>query len=384
MKRLCVLGITGSIGKNVSSIVLLNPNDFVIKGVCFQKNYQEFEQIYQLHTSIEYVAIENEQAYEIIKNKYPELKVFLSSQGILDLIDIGKYDMVVNALVGFAGLLPTVHTIEKGIDLALANKESLVVGGELIKKLLKKSSSHLYPIDSEHVALQKLINSHSREDIDSLIITCSGGSFRDKTRKELENVTVKEALNHPSWKMGAKITIDSATLVNKGFEIIEAYYLFDFPLDKIQVLLHDESIIHSLIKMKDNSLVADLGPADMRIPISYALYQGHYHEFSNSELSLEELGSIHFRKFDDKRFPAINLAKKALKEGGTLPCVLNASNEVCNLAFREEKIKFIEIEEIINKVMDLHQIRRNPTLKDYIEVNDWAKKETDRLIKRGD
>lgn len=384
MKRLCVLGITGSIGKNVSSIVLLNPNDFVIKGVCFQKNYQEFEQIYQLHPSIEYVAIENEQAYEIIKNKYPELKVFLSSQGILDLIDIGEYDMVVNALVGFTGLVPTVHTIEKGIDLALANKESLVVGGELIKKLLKKSTSHLYPIDSEHVALQKLINSHSREDIDSLIITCSGGSFRDKTRKELENVTVKEALNHPSWKMGAKITIDSATLVNKGFEIIEAYYLFDFPLDKIQVLLHDESIIHSLIKMKDNSLVADLGPADMRIPISYALYQGHYHEFSSSELSLEELGSIHFRKFDDKRFPAINLAKKALKEGGTLPCVLNASNEVCNLAFREGKIKFVEIEEIINKVMDLHQIRRNPTLKDYIEVNDWAKKETDRLIKRGE
>lgn len=384
MKRLCVLGITGSIGKNVSSIVLLNPNDFVIKGVCFQKNYQEFEQIYQLHPSIEYVAIENEQAYEIIKNKYPELKVFLSSQGILDLIDIGEYDMVVNALVGFAGLVPTVHTIEKGIDLALANKESLVVGGELIKKLLKESTSHLYPIDSEHVALQKLINSHSREDIDSLIITCSGGSFRDKTRKELENVTVKEALNHPSWKMGAKITIDSATLVNKGFEIIEAYYLFDFPLDKIQVLLHDESIIHSLIKMKDNSLVADLGPADMRIPISYALYQGHYHEFSSSELSLEELGSIHFRKFDDKRFPAINLAKKALKEGGTLPCVLNASNEVCNLAFREGKIKFVEIEEIINKVMDLHQIRRNPTLKDYIEVNDWAKKETDRLIKRGE
>lgn len=384
MKRLCVLGITGSIGKNVSSIVLLNPNDFVIKGVCFQKNYQEFEQIYQLHPSIEYVAIENEHAYEIIKNKYPELKVFLSSQGILDLLDIGEYDMVVNALVGFAGLIPTVHTIEKGIDLALANKESLVVGGELIKKLLKKSSSHLYPIDSEHVALQKLINSHSREDIDSLIITCSGGSFRDKTRKELENVTVKEALNHPSWKMGAKITIDSATLMNKGFEIIEAYYLFDFPLDKISVLLHDESIIHSLIKMKDNSLIADIGPADMRIPISYALYQSHYHDFSESKISLEELGSLHFRKFDDKRFPAINLAKKALKEGGTLPCVLNASNEVCNLAFREGKIKFLEIEEIINKVMDLHQIRKNPTLKDYIEVNDWAIKETNRFIKKGE
>ena len=197
---------------------------------------------------------------------------------------------------------------------------------------------------------------------------------------EPEIVDLAKCLN----KMGAKITIDSASMMNKGFEIMEAYYLFDFPIDKIDVLLHDESVIHSLIKMKDNSFVADLGPADMRIPILYALYEGNYHDFNDNKLSLEELGSLHFRKFSSSRYPACELAKKALRIGGSMGCVLNASNEVCNLAFRNGKIKFTQIEEIINKVMSLHKVIAKPTLEDYITINTWAMKITQKIIEKGD
>ena len=333
--------------------------------------------------SIKYVAINDTNASQLIKEKYQNLIVFTGEDYLLRLIDAFDYDMIVNSLVGFSGLVPTIHTLNKGIDLALANKESLVVGGELIKNILKNKNVHLYPIDSEHVALAKMITSHRIEDIDSLVITASGGSFRDLSREELNNVTIEQALN-PSWKMGAKITIDSATMMNKGFEIIEAYYLFDFPLEKIEVLLHDESVIHSLIKMKDNSFVADIGPADMRIPISYALYEGHYHEFKQSGLSLSKLASLHFREFNEERYPALSLAKNALKIGGTMPCVLNGANEACNLAFRKGLIKFIQIEDIISKVMSLHKVIKNPTLDDLKKVNDWSQEEVLKIVRKGE
>lgn len=384
MKKLCVLGITGSIGLNVCSVVELNRNDFEIVGACFNSKYEIFDEIYKKHSSIKFVAVNNQNAYLYLKNKYPELIIFYGENYLINLIDAFSYDMVVNALVGFNGLVPSVHTLNKGIDLALANKESLVVGGELINDILKHTKAKLYPIDSEHVALSKLISSHKREDIDRLVITASGGAFRDLTRKELDNVTPSQALKHPSWKMGAKITIDSASMMNKGFEIMEAYYLFNFPVDKIDVLLHDESVIHSLIKMKDNSFIADLGPADMRIPILYALYEGNYHDFNDNKLSLEEIGSLHFRKFSNSRFPACELAKNALRIGGSMGCVLNASNEVCNLAFRNGKIKFTQIEEIINKVMSLHKVIAKPTLEDYITINTWAMEITQKIIEKGD
>lgn len=384
MKKLCVLGITGSIGKNVASVVENNQDDFEIVGVCFNSNVACFEEIYSKHASIKYVAINDTNASQLIKEKYQNLIVFTGEDYLLRLIDAFDYDMIVNSLVGFFGLVPTIYSLNKEIDVALANKESLVVGGELIKNILKNKNVHLYPIDSEHVALAKMITSHRIEDIDSLVITASGGSFRDLSREELNNVTIEQALNHPSWKMGAKITIDSATMMNKGFEIIEAYYLFDFPLEKIEVLLHDESVIHSLIKMKDNSFVADIGPADMRIPISYALYEGHYHEFKQSGLSLSKLASLHFREFNEERYPALSLAKNALKIGGTMPCVLNGANEACNLAFRKGLIKFIQIEDIISKVMSLHKVIKNPTLDDLKKVNDWSQEEVLKIVRKGE
>ena len=253
----------------------------------------------------------------------------------------------------------------------------------LINNLLKAGYGKLYPIDSEHVAIYKLLKEHSLQEVDEIIITASGGSFRDLKRDQLENVTVEQALKHPSWKMGSKITIDSATMMNKGFEIMEAYYLFHFPLEKIKVLLHDESVIHSLIKLVDHSYHADLGPADMCIPISYALYEGNYHNVDVKDLSLEDLATLHFRKYDNKRYPCVEFAKKALLIGGSMGCVLNASNEVANRLFRENKIKFLDIEKIIMKVMSLHQVEQNPTLDDLIRINDWAEK-TALSIYRGE
>ena len=373
MKKLCVLGITGSIGVNVADIVKNNRDDFEIIGVSLNSNVDVLFGILKEHPSIKYVYIEKSELKNVILDRYPNLIVFTKEKTMIDLIDAYDYDMVVNALVGFVGLKPTVHTLEKGIDCAIANKESLVVGGTLINNILKTSKAKLYPIDSEHVALAKCLKHKKVEDVKKLILTASGGSFRNKTREELKDVTVEDALNHPSWKMGAKITIDSATMINKGFEIIEAYYLFNFDIDKIDVLLHDESVIHSLIELSDHSLLADLGPADMRIPISYALYEGNYHDVSDvSYLSLEQLGSLHFRKYDKSRYPGVELAKRAIKEGGTMPCVLNASNEAVNLAFRENKISFLQIEKIIERVMNLHKIINEPTLQDLIDVHKWA------------
>ena len=385
MKRLCVLGVTGSIGLNVCDIVKQNRKDFEIVGVALNVNVKTLFDILKEHPTINYVYVSDISSKQEILQKYPELIVFTKEESMLSLIDAFDYDLIVNALVGFAGLEPTIHSLTKGIDVALANKESLVIGGGLIKNILSSSDVKLYPIDSEHVALSKCLKHKKIEDINRLILTASGGPFRNNTRDELKNVTVEQALKHPSWKMGAKITIDSATMINKGFEIIEAYYLFDIPVDKIDVLLHDESVIHSMIELVDNSFLADLGPADMRIPISYALYEGSYHSIDKiSKLKLEDLGTLHFRKYDSNRYPGVELAKRAIKEGGSMPCVLNAANEAVNLAFREKKISFLQIEEIIEKVMNMHKIVINPSLDDLIKIHYWAYELAQSIIEKGE
>lgn len=385
MKKLCVLGITGSIGKNVADIVKQNRNDFEIVGVALHSNVDILFEILKEHTSIKYVYVNSDESKVKVLAKYPHLVVYTKEDTFNALLDAYSYDMVVNALVGFAGLKPTVYALENGIDVALANKESLVVGGTLIKNILKESKAKLYPIDSEHVALAKCLKNKKVEEVDKLILTASGGPFRNNKRDELLHVTPQEALKHPSWSMGDKITIDSATMINKGFEIIEAYYLFDIPVERIDVLLHDESVIHSLVQLVDHSLLADLGPADMRIPISYALYEGEYHLINNiNYLKLEDLTALHFRKYDPKRYPGVELAKRAIREGGSMPCVLNAANEAVNLAFRQNKIKFLQIEEIIEKVMNLHTIVIEPTLDDLISINDWAYNKAEEFILKGE
>ncbi len=381
MKKIVLLGATGSVGRSTISLIDDNKQDFELIGVCCQKNIDAMRKIISSHPSIRFCYIESKEGTEILKKEFPSVVFYNQEEGILKLLEDSSCDLLVNALVGFAGLVPTVKALELNLDVALANKETLVVGGELINKLLKEHPlSHLYPIDSEHVALSKCLKAKKDTDVLRLILTASGGSFRDLSREELQNVTVEDALKHPSWSMGDKITIDSATMINKGFEIIEAHYLFGIPEERIDVLLHDESVIHSMIECSDHSFVADLGIADMRIPISYALYGESYHHNNLPSLDLEKMQTLHFRKLDNKRYPGLDLARRALKTKGTLPCVLNAANEACNLAFRTNKLKFNRIETIIEKVMDSHRIIDNPTLDDLIYVNSWAYQEAWRLI----
>ena len=382
MKKICLLGSTGSIGKQTIEIINENPKDFSLVGVSCGQNINELRYILKNYPSITSCCVKKEKDYLLIKEEFRNVNFFFGDEGLLELISDSKPDMVDNALVGFVGFLPSVHTLKMNIDLALANKESLVVGGDIINNLLKETSAKLYPIDSEHVALAKCLKGKKKTEIKRLILTASGGSFRDLSREELAHVTKEDALKHPSWSMGAKITIDSATMMNKGFEVIEAKYLFNLPVDKIDILLHDESVIHSLVEFVDNSYLADLGPADMKVPIAYALYQKERKKITTRSLNLEDLGTLHFRKLDLKRYPCISYALKAIKQGGTLPCVLNASNEEAVYAFLEGKISFIEIEEIINMMLDSHRVISDPMIDDIVYVDKLTRKLTIEEIKR--
>ena len=382
MKRICLLGSTGSIGDQTIDIIKSNSKVFSLVAVSCGKNINKLKQILNDIKSIECVCVQEEKEIDALKNKYPHISFFSQDEGLLKLIDKSNPDMVVNALVGFVGFLPSVHTLTKNIDLALANKESLVVGGDIINGLLKNTKAKLYPIDSEHVALAKCLQGIKKKEIKRLVITASGGSFRDLSRDQLVNVTKEDALKHPSWSMGAKITIDSATMMNKGFEVIEAKHLFNVPVSKIDVLLHDESVIHSLVEFVDNSYLADLGPADMRVPIAHALFEGKRHSIETKSLNLEDLGTLHFRKLDPYRYPCLNYALKAISVGGTLPCVLNACNEEAVYAFLRNEINFLEIEEIIDLMISSHRVIDNPTVEDLVYVDQLTRKLTLEEIKR--
>ena len=382
MMNILLLGASGSIGEQTIDIIKSNSKEFSLVGVSCGKNINKLKQILNEINSIECVCVQEENEIEELRKEYPHLTFFSKDEGLLKLIDASKPNMVVNALVGFVGFLPSVHTLKANIDLALANKESLVVGGDIINALLKKTKARLYPIDSEHVALAKCLQNKKKKEIKRLVITASGGSFRDLTRNQLVNVTKEDALKHPSWSMGAKITIDSATMMNKGFEIIEAKHLFNIPVSKIEVLLHDESVIHSLVEFVDNSYLADLGPADMRVPIAHALFEGKRNSIETKSLNLEDLGTLHFRKLDPNRYPCLDYALRAISTGGTLPCVLNACNEEAVYAFLRGDIKFLEIEEIIDLMISSHRVIDEPTIEDLVYVDSLTRKLTLEEIKR--
>ena len=382
MEKIVILGSSGSIGRQTQEIILDNSKDFELVGVSVGHNIDALKNTLRNFNTIRYVTVLEYEDYLTLKEEYPNITFFYGDQGLLSLIDCSSCDMVVNALVGFVGFLPSFHCVSKGIDLALANKESLVVGGNLIKEQIKLTKAKLYAIDSEHCALDKCLEGKNRDDIANLIITASGGSFRDYPLEELNKVTIEDALKHPSWKMGNKITIDSATMMNKGFEIIEAMYLFGFDIDQIKVLLHDESVIHSLVEFVDHSFLADLGPQDMRIPIAHALYEGKRKEIEVKSLDLETLGSLHFRKYDKNRYPCVGYALEAIKRGGTLPTILNASNEEAVYAFINGEIKFLEIEEIISLMMKTIDIVDEPTIDDIVECDKLTRILTRKEIER--
>ena len=323
---------------------------------------------------VEYVCVVQKKDAQYLQEKYPDLKVTYGQEGLIKIATLPQIDIVLNAIVGFAGLVPTIEAIKAKKDIALANKETLVVAGHIITKLVKENNVRLLPVDSEHSAIFQSLNGEKHQQIKRIILTASGGSFRDKSRDELIGVTVEEALNHPNWSMGAKITIDSATLFNKGLEVIEAKWLFDVSYDQIDVLIHPESIIHSMVEFVDTSVIGQLGNPDMRLPIQYALTYPDRDVLVNGEsLDLAKIASLTFKKPDLDRFKALALAYKAGRTGGSMPCVLNGANEMANELFRNNKIEFLQIEELVEKALKAHQVISDPTLEQLVEVDSWAR-----------
>lgn len=375
MKKIYLLGATGSIGKQTIEIIKENPSDFQLKGISGYNNFAMIKDL--IHEfDLDIVCVKNiEQADEVIKMD-PNIRVVFGERGLTELAGFNPNQdiMIVNALVGMVGLKPTLKAIEVNRTILLANKETLVVGGHLMKEALATSHAKIYPIDSEHNALWQALNGEDINSVERLIITASGGAFRDKTREELNNVTVKDALNHPNWLMGKKITIDSATMINKGFEIIEAAYLFDISIDKIDTIIHRESIIHSMIEFVDGSIIAQIADHDMRLPISYAMYYPKRMPSIANRLDLMRLNDLHFSEVDYNRYPCLSYAKEAFVKGGSMRTVLNAANEIAVRLFLEERIKFLDIEKIIRTEMDKHHVIPYPTLEEIYQIDDEIKK----------
>ncbi len=360
MRKVLLLGASGNIGGQVLDIIEKDSSSFELIGISIGKNISKGQEILKRFPSIKFVCVKDEENASCFDAEH----VYFGDEGLINLINDSNPDMVVNALVGFAGLMPSIVSLTNNKILCLANKESLVVGGEKINKLLNEGHGILYPIDSEHVALAKCLSKVKREDVDKLVITASGGSFRKLSRKQLEHVTVEDALRHPTWSMGKKITIDSATMFNKGFEVIEAYHLFHFPLNKIEVLMHDESYVHSALLMKDGTYYADVCKPDMHGPIEYALYEGKnkFEVFHKGKIG--DFGNFTFHKFDPERYPSVEIAIGALKEGGLMPTVLNAANEEAVYLFLDGKIPFLSIETIVRKCLGHFPNKKNPTIRD--------------------
>ncbi|MFA7075656.1 MAG: 1-deoxy-D-xylulose-5-phosphate reductoisomerase [Candidatus Izemoplasmatales bacterium] len=370
MKTIYLLGATGSIGLQTIEIIKANKSDFNLKAISGYNNFDLLKNLI-FEFDLDIVCVKDITQANILKDLYPDLSVVYGEEGLTFLAEYNPEQEItlVNALVGMVGLKPTLKAIEINRDVLLANKETLVVGGHLIKEKLKHSTAHIYPIDSEHSALWQAINGEDIKTVKRLIITASGGAFRDKTREELKNVSLQSALNHPNWQMGKKITIDSATMINKGFEIIEASYLFDIDIDKVEAILHKESIIHSMVEFNDGSIIAQIADHDMRLPISYAMYYPLRKPSIANTLDLTRLNDLHFSQIDINRYPCLEYAKEAFRKGGSLRTVLNAANEVAVRLFLEEKISFLEIERIIRKEMDNHEIISFPSLEEIYSID---------------
>jgi 1-deoxy-D-xylulose-5-phosphate reductoisomerase len=373
-KNIFLLGATGSIGTQVLDVVR-SLNNIRVLSMAFGKNIKLGEKLIA-EFKPEYVSTLDFDDMNYLKSLFPEISFGYGEEGLVKAATYSDSPgVIVNAIVGMAGLKPTVAGIKKNRDILLANKETLVVAGEIIKSLLKVYNVELIPIDSEHSAIYQCLQTGKKEDVSKVIITASGGSFRNLSRSELNNVCLEDALNHPNWKMGNKITIDSATMVNKGLEVIEAHFLFDLDYDQIETIIHPESIVHSLVEFKDNSLIAQLSLPDMRLPIQYALTQPKREIIPNyQKLSLSDIGSLNFQKMDYERFPVLALAYKVARQGGIMPAIFNAANEAAVALFLDRKISFLEIETIIEKAISSFSNVLNPTLEEIIEIDLIVKK----------
>jgi len=379
LKNINLLGATGSIGVQTIDIIRNHPEEFKLTAVSGGRNIDGIRAIMK-EFKPELVSVLNREDAERLKGEFQDVAILSGNEGLIETAVYHKGDVVVNAVMGSVGLIPTLKAMEAGKTIALANKETLVTAGHIVMAASKKYGTPILPVDSEHSAIFQALQGEQSKNIERLIITASGGSFRDKTREELTNVTVEDALNHPNWSMGSKITIDSATMMNKGLEVIEAHWLFDLPYEQIDVLLHQESIIHSMVEFHDSSVIAQLGTPDMRVPIQYALtYPDRLPLAAAKRLNLAEASTLHFKKMDFDRFPCLQYAYEAGKTGGTMPTVLNAANEAAVGLFLGRKIPFLTIERLIEQAMERHKPIENPGLETIQEVDQDTRKYIESL-----
>lgn len=380
MKNISILGSTGSIGKQALEVVREYPDIFNIVALSTNKNRGLLlEQINEFQPEIA-VVTDAEDAAWLKLHIQTRTKVYNGMDGLVEIATLPSADIVLNALVGSIGLTPSYKTVESGKTLALANKESLVVGGELIMNTAKKHNVDVLPVDSEHSAIFQCLRGENINSLTSVILTASGGPFRNLSKKEIEFSHPSKALKHPNWSMGQKITIDSATMMNKGLEVIEAKWLFDLNAEQIKVLVHPESIIHSMVEFSDTSVIAQLGWPDMRIPIQFALTYPERIYLKTDKLDLASISQLNFEKVDTKRFPNLQLAFDAMEKGGTMPCVLNSANEELVPLYIEGIVSFYQMSEIIDKIMNCHQSVTYSSIQELQEIETWVKRQISEYI----
>jgi 1-deoxy-D-xylulose-5-phosphate reductoisomerase len=384
MKRLAVLGSTGSIGVNTLHIVRQFPERFEVVGLSAGVNIQLLkEQILQFRPKL--VSVLNKELADALHRDLPHLptQIVHGVEGLIQVATHPEVDQVVSAIVGAVGLIPTLSAVKTGKAIALANKEPLVMAGKIVIEEAKKNNAQILPVDSEHSAIFQALLGHQKEDVSRLILTASGGPFLNVPLSRLQEVTVKEALNHPHWEMGKKITIDSASLMNKGLEVIEAHWLFDIPVEKIVVQIHPQSVVHSMVEYIDGSIVAQMGITDMRIPISYALSFPQRLPLNLPPLDLLQSGGLTFFTPDPERFPCLQLAYQSIQIGETMPTILNATNEVAVNAFLEGSIKFTDIPLLLRRVMEQHEVKKIHTIEDILKADHWARERARAILLEG-
>ena len=382
-QQICILGSTGSIGTQALDVISQHPDRYEVYALTANNRVELLAQQARQYQPAA-VVIANEEHYEELKNllaDQPNIKVFAGRQALDDIVEAAPIDMVLTAMVGFAGLSPTVHAIKAHKKICLANKETLVVAGELICQLAQENRVPILPVDSEHSAIFQSLVGEGDNEIEKILLTCSGGPFRKFSEEQLQSVTAADALKHPTWDMGAKITIDSATLMNKGFEVMEAKWLFGVPAERIQVLIHPQSIVHSAVQFSDGSVKAQLGVPDMRLPIQYAFSFPERLHLNGPRLDLFQSHDLEFLEPDVKKFRCLQLAFDAIQRGGNMPCIVNAANEIVNEAFRHDRCSFPQMADVIGETMQRATFSATPTLETYLQTDAEARRIASELLK---
>lgn len=390
MKQIAVLGSTGSVGVNVLRVINQFPERFNVVGLTANTNTALLsEQIKEFHPAVVAVGDENvARGWKLVlsegtkrMNRRSETKLYTGLDGLIEVVKDPRVDLVVVAICGSTGLIPTLEAIKAGKQIALANKESLVMAGRIVIDLARDNKVEIIPLDSEHSAIFQCLGNRDKSEISKIFLTASGGPFKDASRVKLDSVSPEEAINHPRWKMGKKISVDSATLMNKGLEVIEANLLFDVAVERIEVLIHPEAVVHSLVEFIDGAILAQLGTPDMRLPIQYALTYPERVESEVTKIDFSQLKQLTFSPPDLNKFPCLSIAYQAAHEGGSFPCVLNAVNEECVAAFLEGRIRLPDIPRILDEVLGRHSKVDKPNLDEILNIDNRARRETAKLLK---